>query len=302
MMNKFKQLQVGQVVKNYKEMCKILEQEVVSGKSKQLQIKDWERYIKYTKQGHKFIIEEIYDEEIIKAETRGRKRIVIPLSESNPLLSSEWNVSKNGELTNNITRTTDKKYWWICHKCKTDIYEFPNNRFNKNKAPIFGFTDDCITCHYCNLSKGAKKIHDLLSKYDIDFVMEYTYKDLLSDKGNLLRFDFAIIKDNEVISLIEYDGEYHDFSEIVQYHDKIKDEYCKANNITLYRIHHTENPHNLASKYLLELCLISKDDYINEYDNSEINDLLNELEIHKANIVEIESKLRLLKSEVDVII
>lgn len=55
------QLNVGMVVKNYKQMCELLEQPVCVGKSKQYQIKTWERYFDYYKEGQKFIITQIYD-------------------------------------------------------------------------------------------------------------------------------------------------------------------------------------------------------------------------------------------------
>ena len=44
-------LKKGQVVKNYKEMCLVLQEEIKTGKSKQLQLKDWERYFSYHKEG-----------------------------------------------------------------------------------------------------------------------------------------------------------------------------------------------------------------------------------------------------------
>lgn len=51
----------GMVFKNYKELCIALEESPVSGKSKQLQIKRWETYFDYEKQGYKYVIKEIYD-------------------------------------------------------------------------------------------------------------------------------------------------------------------------------------------------------------------------------------------------
>ena len=54
---KIKNLKDRQVIKNYKELCKVLEIEPKNGgESKKSQVKDIERYIKYEKQGQKFII------------------------------------------------------------------------------------------------------------------------------------------------------------------------------------------------------------------------------------------------------
>lgn len=52
---------IGLVIKNYKEMCSLLNEEIKAGSSKKAQLKEWERYIKYHKDGNKFIVDEIYD-------------------------------------------------------------------------------------------------------------------------------------------------------------------------------------------------------------------------------------------------
>lgn len=52
----------GMIVKNYNSMCEILEEEIrKSGKGRMLQIAEWERYFDFDKDGHKFIIKEIYE-------------------------------------------------------------------------------------------------------------------------------------------------------------------------------------------------------------------------------------------------
>ncbi len=54
-------LYIGQTVKNYKEMCSLLGEEVTTGKGKIYQLKDWKRYFDYEKSGQSFTITEIYD-------------------------------------------------------------------------------------------------------------------------------------------------------------------------------------------------------------------------------------------------
>jgi hypothetical protein len=51
----------GQVFKNYKELCVALGEIPKTSNSKNAQMKEWERYFYFTKQGHKIIIEEVYD-------------------------------------------------------------------------------------------------------------------------------------------------------------------------------------------------------------------------------------------------
>lgn len=55
-------IRVGETYKNYKELCHALGEKVMAGNSKKAQLKEWERYFSYTKEGHKFIITEIYNE------------------------------------------------------------------------------------------------------------------------------------------------------------------------------------------------------------------------------------------------
>lgn len=54
----------GLIVKNYKEMCNLLGEEVRNGCSKKSQLKEWERYFKYHKNGNKFIIDEIFEKPV----------------------------------------------------------------------------------------------------------------------------------------------------------------------------------------------------------------------------------------------
>jgi hypothetical protein len=100
-------------------------------------------------------------------------------------------------------------------------------------------------------SKGVMKIRMLLRDNNIEFIEEYTFKDCLSPKGNLLKFDFYLPKQQ---ILIEYDGEQHftpqSFGDtkhtgeeklaLTQQYDEIKNNWCKENNIKLIRIPYTQ--------------------------------------------------------------
>ena len=63
-------LQKGQVIKNYKELCEIMSWKVSAGKQKQIQLKDLERYCIFHKEGHKFIIDEVYSSPKEKIDNR----------------------------------------------------------------------------------------------------------------------------------------------------------------------------------------------------------------------------------------
>ena len=61
----------GKYVKNYKEMCRLLDEPEKTGKSRKLQINDWGRYFEYEKEGQKWIIKKIYDEPLPKGNSKG---------------------------------------------------------------------------------------------------------------------------------------------------------------------------------------------------------------------------------------
>lgn len=70
-------LESGIVVKNYKEMCETLGEEICEGNSKKAQLKEWARYFAWEKKGQKFIILDIYDEPLPKDDGRQNKNIYV---------------------------------------------------------------------------------------------------------------------------------------------------------------------------------------------------------------------------------
>lgn len=70
-------LEIGMVVKNYKEMCRILKEETLQGNSKKAQLKEWARYFLWEKKGQKFIILDIYDAPLAREDGRQNKNIYV---------------------------------------------------------------------------------------------------------------------------------------------------------------------------------------------------------------------------------
>lgn len=117
--------------------------------------------------------------------------------------------------------------------------------------------DKCASCRRKGTvtSKGEDKIRKWLNNNDIDYIEEYTFKDLKN--SNKLRFDFAVLNNKgQVKLLIEYDGKQHfglgNFSDntdemICAYQrvlmsDEKKNEYCFKNSIPLLRISYNKYP------------------------------------------------------------
>lgn len=137
----------------------------------------------------------------------------------------------------------DKRERWSLCKCVcgTEI-EVSNNNLKS------GGTKSCG----CIKSYGETAIRKILLDNNIKFATEYTFNDLIGERGNPLRFDFAIFdNDNNLIQLIEFDGRQHytgpegdwikSYSkEKLQEYDERKNQYCKNNNIKLIRVPYFE--------------------------------------------------------------
>ena len=106
----------------------------------------------------------------------------------------------------------------------------------------------------CLTSKGEQKIQDLLEQMKIKFIHEYPLKDLLTEKNNPRRMDFAIFKQDKLHCFIEYQGEQHYNQNNNWYNpegDIQKKEYCKNKNIPLVEIPYTDFD-KINENYLLE--------------------------------------------------
>lgn len=126
-----------------------------------------------------------------------------------------------------------KKVIIIC-KIHGQFLQKPNSHLTGSGCPI------------CKCSKGEKLVAQTLENLGIKYQREFSFSDL-SGNINPLRFDFALFKNNKLSCLIEYDGELH-FRYVKGFHrgietfklhkkyDKLKNKYCKKNNIKLIRI------------------------------------------------------------------
>lgn len=123
-------------------------------------------------------------------------------------------------------------------------------------------------CPKCSKSKFELSVENTLQSLNIDYISQYWFDDC-RDK-NPLPFDFYLPSKN---TLIEADGEGHyksirrskDMSDVdalnqlkyVQYHDKIKTDYCKRNGLKLIRIPYWERE-NLTNFIKAELTKITE--------------------------------------------
>lgn len=108
---------------------------------------------------------------------------------------------------------------------------------------------------------GEKRIAQILEENNIAFNSQQTFAELKSN-NRYLRYDFAILdNENNIIRLIEFDGEQHYDPRSIYYSDhaieldNIKNEYAKKQNIPLARI-----PYSKLNE--LSLDLLFDDQYL----------------------------------------
>lgn len=165
---------------------------------------------------------------------------------------------KFGKLTV-IEELNQRIFGSVVWKCQCDCgkyCEIPTNRLTTGKTKSCG----CI-----NYSIGEKNINNILIKNNINFTTQYS-ETILNGK----RFDFAIIKNNIPIRLIEFDGEQHftDISGIwnstetlenIQTRDREKNEWAAAHNIPLVRIPYWERDNITLDMLLGDQYLVKGD-------------------------------------------
>ena len=113
----------------------------------------------------------------------------------------------------------------------------------------------------CLNSYAEERIALILKEHNIIFKQQYTFPDLLGDKGTRLRFDFAIFdKNNQLKQLIEFQGEQHfipfkndtlETFEKRKKYDLLKREYCKQNSIPLVEINYKDRQ-NLTWEFIYQ--------------------------------------------------
>ena len=146
-----------------------------------------------------------------------------------------------GMLT--VIKKTDKKYsnGSVLWECLCDCGNIVLANYTNLRD---GQVQSCGCKHN---SKLENLINEYLKELNIQFYPQKRFQDCTNLKGtDMLPFDFYIPSKNLII---EYDGEHHfrpieywggkEKFKITQQNDKIKNEYCKLNNITLLRLPYT---------------------------------------------------------------
>ena len=144
------------------------------------------------------------------------------------------------ERVNNLKRVHNSKYQYndlSVNKGFINI-ECPDHGVFTQYLYFHEYGHGCTQCN--SSSRGEDCIKNYLDNMNIRYQRNYIFKDCKNKKG--LRFDFYIPCKNMIV---EYDGEHHYKEnkyfgdgnlEYMKENDKIKNDYCLDNNITLIRI------------------------------------------------------------------
>lgn len=140
----------GDCIKNYKELCKILDLPVLGGCSKTSQLKELKRFLDYEKDGQKFIITEIYDTPSKKDDKRieGNNSIYIKFIEIillNYLSGKEENKCKH----------TSKELWELLGMVNKHYKKIDYEYLKENDNRITTFELDNF---YLRTNQKLKKI------------------------------------------------------------------------------------------------------------------------------------------------
>ena len=137
-----------------------------------------------------------------------------------------------------------------CNKCKHDWMVRPASLYTSG-------------CPKCNSSKGEILIDRILKKLNIKYIYQYKFEGLKTENNGSPTFDFVILdNNNNIIKVIEYDGEQH-FKPVKKWGgskrleqqqktDQFKTNFCINSNIEIIRIPYTDFK-KINENYLLNI-------------------------------------------------
>lgn len=172
------------------------------------------------------------------------KKIEDTIGFRRPELVEFWS-EKNETSIYDHNYGTDKILWWRCESGVHEDYQ------QKSSNKVF----KSYKCPNCKSSKGEILVEELLNELDVRYEKEFTLPNLLSANNGLLRVDFYLPQLN---LYIEYDGIQHFkpvgyFGGLEGYqlqveNDRLKNEYCEKNGLSLLRIPYYMNEDDARNK------------------------------------------------------
>lgn len=204
---KTENLKIGRI-KNYKELCAILNIPVKAGNTKKAQLKELERYCKYTQEGHSFVITEIYDTVLPKSKpendgrgksvgSRGNNTGVFQKDIAEVIMFNMINELKNKTTEDkyiNISKTSMYMEACLVNHNFYELYPMMKQISDKEDIPI-----QVVEYFYNNAtSKMKKNIESVLNYMQRNFWIKWSYQ--MSVK--LVNGGTRLATDDEVYEII----------------------------------------------------------------------------------------------------
>lgn len=145
------------------------------------------------------------------------------------------------------------KTYYLC-KC--------NNCGNIKQIAYSDLVSDRVHACGCLNSWGEAQLRLLLDKYKINYISQFSFEDLYSEKNYPLRFDFAIFNNCQLKGLIEFQGEQHTrlssnwHTEQLIQHDQMKINYCKTHNLPILYCDKKTNLEEFVKEVVLPMATI----------------------------------------------
>ncbi|MGX8701376.1 hypothetical protein [Caproiciproducens sp.] len=159
-------LQTNQSFKNYNNLCSVLDEPIKKcGKSRQLQIADWQRYFDYSKDGQKFIITEIYNDPKEKVDKRGHH--------SNKAKSENDKRHKNGGHKTSAISTYMTNELCEILECDVFLHSSESQIIIKNLKLINENYNDCVYHFDDNMYHTVDGEETYYYDYEKDFFLDY---------------------------------------------------------------------------------------------------------------------------------
>ena len=140
-------LEIGMIVKNYKELCNLLNENPKTGNSKNAQLKEWQRYFEFERPKYKqsYIILDIYDEPLDKEDNR---------KSGNYTVYGNENSAKYQEI---------KKYFKVlaAYINNPGVYKIENDQYIYIGSTTKSFAKR-FSQHYHNYSNQHEKTQNIL--------------------------------------------------------------------------------------------------------------------------------------------
>jgi len=163
------------------------------------------------------------------------------------------------DLTKHKKNLHDRVFDYECKDCK--------RKFNKK----FNYARHLKTCNgLLKISHGEHAIMTTLYDMRVGFIYNCSHELKSSPKGKYLLWHFQVSYEGKRIGFIEYEGKHHfvpasfngenneeqalEKLKETKKRDRLKDEYCKKNNISLLRIPYTNFGviHQIVAKWIID--------------------------------------------------